>query len=110
MTDTTWKLKKLAALAIKMRKLRAAVSLDIQNVFNLMPWAHVMYAQGNAKVLLYLCNIIRDYFRYQVVLAQIKKRDDTWCLARVISETLALEYRFWQHPEGEHPLTIYYLD
>ncbi len=47
-----------------------AVSLDIQNVFNSMPWSCIMDAQENGKVLVYLCSIIQDYFRDWVVAVQ----------------------------------------
>ncbi len=63
------RLKKLAASAIKERQFGAAVSLDIQNAFNSMPWMRILEPLANAKVPVYLLNIIRDYFRDWVVFA-----------------------------------------
>ncbi len=57
------RLKKLATSAIKERQFGAAVSLDIQNAFNSMPWMRILEALANAKVPVYLRNIIRDYFQ-----------------------------------------------
>ncbi len=68
--DTARRLKKLAASAIKERQFGAAVSLDIQNAFNSMPWMRILEMLANAKVLVYLRNIIWDYFRDRVVFAQ----------------------------------------
>ncbi len=56
------KLKKLAASAIKKRQFGAAVSLDIQNALNSMPWMRILEALTNAKVPVYLRNISWDYF------------------------------------------------
>ncbi len=70
MIGAAGKLKKLAASAIKKRQFGAAVSLNIQNAFNLMPWTRILEALVNAKVPVYLHNITRDYFRDQVVFAQ----------------------------------------
>ncbi len=64
------KLKKLAASAITKRQFSATVNLDIQNAFNSMPLTCILEALVNAKVPVYLRNIIRDYFRDWVVFAQ----------------------------------------
>ncbi len=61
MTDAAWKLKKLAASAIIKRQFGAAIGLDIQNAFNSMPWTRIQEALVNAKVPVYLGNIIRDW-------------------------------------------------
>ncbi len=68
--DVARKLKRLAASAIKKRQFGTAVSLDIQNTFNLMPWMRILEALTNAKVPVYLRNIIQNYFRDRVVFAQ----------------------------------------
>ncbi len=68
------RLKKLAASAIKERQFGAAISLDIQKAFNLMPWMRILEALANAKVPIYLCNIIRDYFRNRVIFAKMASR------------------------------------
>ncbi len=70
MIDAAGKLKKLTALAIQKRQFGAAVSLDIQNAFNLMPWMFILEVLMNTKVPVYLHNIIQDYFRDWVVFAQ----------------------------------------
>ncbi len=69
--DAARKLQKLAASAIKERQFGTAISLDIQNAFNSMLWMRILEALANAKVLVYLRNIIRDYFRDRVVFAQM---------------------------------------
>ncbi len=68
--DAAWKLKKLAALAIKKCQFGAAVSLDMQNAFSSMLWAHIIEALVNAKVSIYLHSIIQNDFQDPVVLAQ----------------------------------------
>ncbi len=60
--NAAWKLKKLAASAIK------KVSLDMQNAFNLMPCTRIMDALENAKVPVYFHSIIGDYFWDRVML------------------------------------------
>ncbi len=67
--DAAGKLKKVAASAIKKCQFGAAVSLDIQSIFNLMLWMRILRALVNAKVPVYLCNMIRDYFREWMVFA-----------------------------------------
>ncbi len=68
--DAAWKLKKLATSAIKERQFGTAVSLDIQNAFNSKPWTRILEALVNAKVPVYLHNIIQDYLQDRVVFAQ----------------------------------------
>ncbi len=68
--DAARRLKKLAASSIKERQFGAAVSLDIQNTFKSMPWMRILEALANAKVLVYLRNIIWDYFWDWVVFVQ----------------------------------------
>ncbi len=68
--DVDVKLNKFAASAIKKHQFGVAVSLNIQNAFNSMPWTHILEALVNAKVPVYLDNITWDYFWDQVVLAQ----------------------------------------
>ncbi len=70
MINTAWKLKKLAASAIKKHLFHSAISLDIQNAFNLMRWACIMEVLENAKLPVYLHNIIWIYFWNWLVLAQ----------------------------------------
>ncbi len=95
--NETWKLKKLAASAIKKHYFGTAASFDIQNAFNPMTRMHIMDVLKNAKVLVKLCNIIQDYFRNQLLLAQTAScmtiRHSMWCSARVSPWTPALEYR-----------------
>ncbi len=62
MIDPTCKLKKLAATVIKKHQFGTAISLDIHNAFNSIPWMCVMDTLENAKVPVYLCSIILDYF------------------------------------------------
>ncbi len=69
--DAARRLKKLAASAIKERQFGAAISLDIQNAFNSMPWMRILEALANAKVPVYLRNIIRVYFWDRMVFAQM---------------------------------------
>ncbi len=47
---TTWKLKKFSASVIKKHQFDAAVSLNIYNAFNSVPWTRFMEALENAKV------------------------------------------------------------
>ncbi len=61
--DAAGKLKKLAVSAMKKHQFGAAISLDIQNAINLMSWTRILEALANAKVLVYLRNIIQDYFQ-----------------------------------------------
>ncbi len=70
MTDVAGKLKMLAASAIKKCQFGAAVSLDTQNAINSMPWMSILEVLANTKVLVYLHNIIWDYFWDWVVFMQ----------------------------------------
>ena len=59
--DAALKLKMIAARAIRKRQFCAAVSLDIKNAFNSMPWPKIIEALANARVPVYLQKILRSY-------------------------------------------------
>ncbi len=90
--DVARRLKKLAASAIKERQFGAAVSLNIHNAFNSMPWMRILEALVNAKVPVYLCNIIRGGICANGI-GHGLKRDDMRSTARVSARTAIAEYR-----------------
>ncbi len=90
MIDGAGKLKKLTASAIQKRQFGTVVRLDIYNTFNSMPCMHILAMLLNAKVPVYLRNIIREYFQGWMVFVQTasgmvkkKKKNDLGSAAKV---------------------------
>ena len=68
--DAALKLKRIATAAIKKRQFCAAVSLDIQNAFNSIPWPRIIEALEKAKVPVYLQKITRSYLDCRFIEAE----------------------------------------
>ncbi len=108
--DAAGQLKKLTASAIK----NTAVSLDIQNAFNSMPWTRILETLVNAKVPVYHPNIIRDYFWDWVVFSptasgMVRKEMTYGVPQRSVLGPPAIEYHLWRHFEGGSPTGGKYL-
>jgi len=65
--DAARKLKKIVLANRRKNQLCAAVSLDIKNAFNSIPWRHVLETLVEAKVPDYLLRIIRSYLDHRVI-------------------------------------------
>ncbi|XP_018364243.1 PREDICTED: uncharacterized protein LOC108761948 [Trachymyrmex cornetzi] len=59
--DAVSKLREIAEQATNAGKTVVAVSIDIKNAFNSIPWEQVMTAMGSKNVSTYLRNVISDY-------------------------------------------------
>ena len=69
-SDTGIRLKRIAESAIATRQFCAAVSLDIRNAFNSIPWERILEALKDAEVPAYLLRMISSYSKHRRLLVQ----------------------------------------
>ena len=72
--DAIWHLRELIEEGLRDGGVVLAVSLDIANAFNSLPWPVINVALANKEVPLYLRNVFRDYLSNRS-LAYIDRRD-----------------------------------